>query len=429
MYTTDDRVIGEMAGTRWPEPTVAMIGERDAAFNRVTSVLEEQSYKVVHHDAPGDVLVHLAEGGAAIEAKRAASPQVTVPTLLVFNCGVALDAWAPIFRASHLLLPSAAVLVFVRGKAWDVIRSALAAGADEVISADETKIRELVLARVRSALAKSLVAAIADPLRSAVACMPGIAQALSPLDAAALRYVAPDSERVDEIDLRGSEWTTRLAAGVHGGRQTLSPYDEATLYIAKAVAAGWRPTRHLFGERERGEREESGSRTREQDAGSRSARDVVEKAEPHMSASDAELARERVRAAASTLPGPEERAGPLAEVLGVRVPHLRSGSGRLDARKIAERLGVPLARLAGATPISRQALTATPDSARAQASLDPIARTISVLETLLPADRVSAWLNAPHPRLGSESPLVKILSGDAEQVARMLEVAREGGVD
>src|SRR5215218_2069904 len=220
MYTTDDPVIGE--STRWPEPTVAMIGERDAAFNRVTSVLEEQSYKVVHHDAPGDVLVHLAEGGAAIESKRAAFPRVSVPTLLVFNCGVALDAWAPIFRASHLLLPTAAVLVFVQGKAWDVIRSALAAGADEVISADETKIRELVLARVRSALAKSLVAAIADPLRGAATCVPGIGQALSPLDAAALRYVAPDSERMDEIDLRGSEWTTRLAAGVHGGGRMVS---------------------------------------------------------------------------------------------------------------------------------------------------------------------------------------------------------------
>jgi|GEM_PF-3181645 antitoxin Xre/MbcA/ParS-like protein len=137
----------------------------------------------------------------------------------------------------------------------------------------------------------------------------------------------------------------------------------------------------------------------------------------------------RVRAAAQHLPTPEERARPIASRLGVTSPHLRAKSGRLDARKIAARLSVSLNRLAAAVPISRQALRAKPDSPRAQVALDPIARVLDILEVMLPGQQMYGWLQTPHIRLDGKTPLQAMLDGQAERVARMLEIARGGGVE
>ena len=157
--------------------------------------------------------------------------------------------------------------------------------------------------------------------------------------------------------------------------------------------------------------------------------DVEEAWEEPASADEVQAARNRIRAALEHLPTVEERRGPLADVLGVRAPGLRAPSGRLDAKKIANLLGVSLAGLAKITPISRQALNETPDSAHAQAALDPLARVLDVLETVLPPEHVTAWLNAPHALLKGDTPIRAILEGRGEQVARMLERARGGGVD
>ena len=144
---------------------------------------------------------------------------------------------------------------------------------------------------------------------------------------------------------------------------------------------------------------------------------------------DRNAARARVRDAAEHLPTPDERARPIGDLLGVVVPHLRAKSGRLDAGKIAARLNVSLNRLAAAMPISRQALRAKPDSPRVQAALDPIARALDVLELMLPGQQMHGWLQTPHIRLEGETPLEAVLGGQAERVARMLENAREGGVE
>jgi hypothetical protein len=101
----------------------------------------------------------------------------------------------------------------------------------------------------------------------------------------------------------------------------------------------------------------------------------------------------------------------------------------LDAKKVADRLGVSVARIASLTPVTRQALNETPDSSRVQEALDPIARSLAVLETALAPEHVNQWLNASHSRLNGSTPLEALLDGRAERVARMLEIARDGGVN
>lgn len=136
----------------------------------------------------------------------------------------------------------------------------------------------------------------------------------------------------------------------------------------------------------------------------------------------------RLRRAGESLQTPEDRAAPLADLLGVSVPGLRAESGRLDAKRIAAQFGVSLSQLAKATPVSRQALSETPDSPRAQAALDPFARTWGALSAVIPADQILKWLNARHERLDGSTPLEALLDGRAERVARLVESVRNGGV-
>ena len=115
---------------------------------------------------------------------------------------------------------------------------------------------------------------------------------------------------------------------------------------------------------------------------------------------------------------------PSPAVLAIAASNLRAPSGRLDATKIAKRLGVPIARLATLVGVSRQALSQTPDSSGTQAALDPIARMLHALDDSLDPDDEPKWLRASHPSLDGKSPLDMVMSGEADVVARMLESAR-----
>lgn len=143
---------------------------------------------------------------------------------------------------------------------------------------------------------------------------------------------------------------------------------------------------------------------------------------------EAAQALTRVRARASSHPTRAQRNRPLAGVLDIATPKLRAPSGRLDAQRIADRLGVSLRQLAPIAGVTHQALSATPDSKRAQPGLDAIARALGTLDTLLPESSARAWLNAPHSMLNGDTPLQALLGGRAERVASMLGVAVEGGV-
>jgi hypothetical protein len=125
-----------------------------------------------------------------------------------------------------------------------------------------------------------------------------------------------------------------------------------------------------------------------------------------------------------TSPPPSQITRPTsAGVLGIRASNLRAPSGRLDATKIARRLGIPIARLAALVGVSRQALNQTPDSTGTQAALDPIARMFHALDSSLHSNDEPKWLRASHPSLEGKSPLDAVMSGEANVVARMLEGA------
>lgn len=342
--------------------TAAVVGEDDPITRRVAGVLSQHRYNVVYHRSATDFLAGLSterESGASRDTESDA------PALYILNYrvkearGMEHRTLVEALKALNHLSPGTPVLVTIDEQAQKMIRIAISAGADEILSAGDAEIDELVWTRVQSALAKA-APSIRAPGREAAADVP-----------------AGDVERRRTLRRR----TDRRAAP--------SP---------APAASAW-----------------SG--------------DVKEAWEEPASADEASAARERVRAAVQRLPSPEERRGPLADVLGITAPALRSDSGRLDAKKIAKQLGVSLAGLAKITPISRQALNETPDSAHAQAALDPLARILDVLAIVLPREHVSAWLNAPHPRLEGETPIHAILQGRGEQVARMLERARDGGVD
>jgi hypothetical protein len=348
----------------------AVVGEDDAAARRIAGVLSQHRYDVVFHPSPRGLLAEYpgenleSEFEAATRRYLYSRPDTPAgqpedlaserPDLFVLNwpgkrSGTRIArAFVDAVKSLTSKFPRTAILVTVDNEqAHGTIRGAIRAGADEILTAGETEVAELVWTRVQSALAKAKATAVTLP----------------------------------RLDRTGAVVERRQ------------------------------------GERRRADRRRAG------------AGDIVETWEDPVPGAEASAARERVQAALKGLPAPEERRAPLADVLGILAPGLRAPSGRLDARKIAGQLGVPLARLAKLTPISRQALNETPDSVHAQAALDPLARILDILHTVLPRDHASAWLNAAHARLGGEAPIHAILDGRGEQVARMLERARDGGVD
>jgi len=150
--------------------------------------------------------------------------------------------------------------------------------------------------------------------------------------------------------------------------------------------------------------------------------------EKPLSPEEAGAAVKRVRAIAADPLPPGRRSELLAEVIDVPAPDLRSESGRLDAKLIAEALGIAVRKLADAVQVSAQVLNETPDSPPAQVALHPFARVIEALRVMLPEDRRKAWLHSPQARWDNRSPLEVMLAGDAEAVARTLELIRDGGM-
>ena len=135
----------------------------------------------------------------------------------------------------------------------------------------------------------------------------------------------------------------------------------------------------------------------------------------------------RVEAGLKRAQTPKQALARAAKLTTVAAPELcDERSGRFDAKRIAERLGVSVNRLAPATGVSQQALSKRPDSPRAQKGLAFIARVLAALDELHPAAGTKMWLNTPRSRLGDAAPLELILQGRADAVARMLERALEG---
>lgn len=102
-------------------------------------------------------------------------------------------------------------------------------------------------------------------------------------------------------------------------------------------------------------------------------------------------------------------------------------SGRLDAKRVAAYLDVPLKQLTPALGKKYTAVFKSPSSAALQPSLAPIAHTIEMLVRMLGGRRTAlAWLNRPHPDLDKRTPLSVILDGHASAVETVLANAMDG---
>lgn len=114
--------------------------------------------------------------------------------------------------------------------------------------------------------------------------------------------------------------------------------------------------------------------------------------------------------------------------LTVALPELHDAeTGRLDAQRIAEYLGVPLKQLAGALGANYTAVHKTPAAESLQAALRPIKRSLEILDQVIGKQAtIRAWLRSPHPDLGDREPLEIILEGHAGAVHTVLENALSG---
>lgn len=102
-------------------------------------------------------------------------------------------------------------------------------------------------------------------------------------------------------------------------------------------------------------------------------------------------------------------------------------TGRIDAKKLADYLGISLASLAIAIGKEYKAVFKTPASEPLQAALAPIHRTVMALHRYFGRRNDSlAWLNTVNPDLEAKRPKDLVLGGKAEIVADMLEGALAG---
>jgi len=102
-------------------------------------------------------------------------------------------------------------------------------------------------------------------------------------------------------------------------------------------------------------------------------------------------------------------------------------TGRIDAKKIADFLGVPLAKLAEALEANYPTVYKTPAALALQKGLRPIKRCLELISEVTPnlAD-TRAWLNNAHPDLGGLTPMEVILRGRAGAIVTLLENALAG---
>ena len=110
----------------------------------------------------------------------------------------------------------------------------------------------------------------------------------------------------------------------------------------------------------------------------------------------------------------------------LRELHDRS-TGRIDARKLAAFLALPLAQFAAALDALPATVHKSPAAPALQKRLQPVKRAIDLLSraTRHPSD-ARAWLNNPHPDLDGRTPLDVILDGRADAVVTLLENAATG---
>ena len=102
-------------------------------------------------------------------------------------------------------------------------------------------------------------------------------------------------------------------------------------------------------------------------------------------------------------------------------------TGRVDAQKMAEYMGVPLKRLTEGLGLGYKAVHRNPCADSWQSALKPVKRSLEILdEFFYKSELVRAWLNTPHPDLDGSTALETILENQAEAVRTILENALSG---
>ena len=114
--------------------------------------------------------------------------------------------------------------------------------------------------------------------------------------------------------------------------------------------------------------------------------------------------------------------------LQVTLPELHDeATGRIEAQKVANYMGIPLARLAEALQLSYKAIHRNPSAEAAQPALKPVKRSLEILHDFFQKpETVRVWLNTPHPDLNGRSALEMILANNAMALLRVLENAAAG---
>ena len=115
---------------------------------------------------------------------------------------------------------------------------------------------------------------------------------------------------------------------------------------------------------------------------------------------------------------------------GMRVilPELHdAASGRIDAQKVADLMGVPLKRFAEGIRLNYKAAHRNPSAQSFQEALQPVKRSLEILHEFFgKPPTIRAWLNTPHPDLDGSTALQTILENNANAVLRILENALAG---
>jgi CheY-like chemotaxis protein len=124
------------------------------------------------------------------------------------------------------------------------------------------------------------------------------------------------------------------------------------------------------------------------------------------------------RGAATRVTAPPAEAGRVdaqrlvADVFALPTADLRSERGRLDAQRIADTLGVPLAELATALGVAYRTVHKTPDSEALQPRLAPFANVLAMLSDVFVGDRrrIRGWLREARSEFDGRAPLDALLT-------------------
>ena len=117
-----------------------------------------------------------------------------------------------------------------------------------------------------------------------------------------------------------------------------------------------------------------------------------------------------------------------AGALLVTLPELHDeATGRIDAQKVADYMGVPLKRLAEGLQLKYKAVHRSPTAEALQPSLKPVKRALEILHEFFHKPEIlRVWLNTPHPDLDGDTALDMILADNVTAVLRILENAAAG---